>query len=45
MCLETASAFSKGHTDVQALTAAAFLETTDGGIRADYPAIETAIAV
>lgn len=33
------------HADVQALTAAGLLETTDGGIRADYDAIETKIAI
>jgi predicted transcriptional regulator len=31
--------------DVQALTAAGLLESTDGGVRADYDAIETKIAI
>ncbi len=33
------------HADVQALTAAGLIETTDGGVRADYDAIETTIAI
>jgi predicted transcriptional regulator len=33
------------HADVQALTAAGLLESTDGGVRADYDAIETKIAI
>lgn len=33
------------HADVQALTAAGLLEATDGGVRADYDAIETRIAM
>lgn len=33
------------HADVQALTAAGLLEATDGGVRADYDAIETRIAI
>lgn len=33
------------HADVQALTAAGLLEMTDGGVRADYDAIETKIAI
>ena len=33
------------HADVQALTAAGLLEATDSGIRADYDAIETKIAI
>src|SRR5579862_6332336 len=37
--------YSNVHADVQALTAAGLLETTDGGIRADYDAIETRIAI
>jgi len=37
--------YSNVHADVQALTAAGLLDTTDGGIRADYDAIETRIAI
>ncbi|TMI99965.1 MAG: hypothetical protein E6G97_20455 [Alphaproteobacteria bacterium] len=37
--------YSNVHADVQALTSAGLLETTDGGIRADYDAIETRIAI
>ncbi len=33
------------HGDVRALTAAGLLEATDGGVRADYDAIETKIAI
>ena len=33
------------HADVQALTAAGLLEATDAGVRADYDAIETKIAI
>jgi predicted transcriptional regulator len=33
------------HADVQALTTAGLLEATDGGVRADYDAIETKIAI
>jgi predicted transcriptional regulator len=33
------------HADVQALTAAGLLDATDGGVRADYDAIETKIAI
>jgi predicted transcriptional regulator len=33
------------HADVQALTAVGLLEATDGGVRADYDAIETKIAI
>jgi predicted transcriptional regulator len=33
------------HADVQALTAAGLLEATEGGVRADYDAIETKIAI
>jgi predicted transcriptional regulator len=37
--------YSNVHADVQALTAAGLLETADGGLRADYDAIETTIAI
>lgn len=37
--------YSNVHADVQALSAAGLLEVTDGGIRADYDAIETTIAL
>jgi predicted transcriptional regulator len=37
--------YSNVHADVQALTAAGLLDTTDGGLRADYDAIETKIAI
>ena len=37
--------YSNVHADVQALTAAGLLEATDGGVRADYDAIETKIAI
>jgi predicted transcriptional regulator len=37
--------YSNVHSDVQALTAAGLLDTTDGGVRADYDAIETRIAI
>ncbi len=33
------------HGDVQALTGAGLLDTVDGGLRADYDAIETKIAI
>ncbi len=33
------------HADVQVLTAAGLLDATDGGVRADYDAIETKIAI
>lgn len=33
------------HADVQALTGAGLLDTVDGGVRADYDAIETKIAI
>ncbi|MGB8279136.1 MAG: hypothetical protein WCF20_14560 [Methylovirgula sp.] len=33
------------HADVQALTAAGLLDATDGGVRADYDAIEAKIAI
>jgi predicted transcriptional regulator len=37
--------YSNVHTDVQALTAAGLLDATDEGMRADYDAIETRIAI
>jgi predicted transcriptional regulator len=37
--------YSNAHADVQALTAAGLLDATDGGLRADYDAIETKIAI
>src|ERR1700752_4177776 len=37
--------YSNVHADVQALTAAGLLETAEGGLRADYDAIETKIAI
>jgi predicted transcriptional regulator len=37
--------YSNVHADVQALTAAGLLDDTDGGVRADYDAIETTIAI
>jgi predicted transcriptional regulator len=37
--------YSNVHADVQALTAAGLIEAADGGLRADYDAIETRIAV
>src|SRR6202795_2814517 len=37
--------YSNVHADVQALTAAGLLDTTEGGVRADYDAIETKIAI
>ena len=37
--------YSNVHADVQALTAAGLLDTTGGGMRADYDAIETKIAI
>lgn len=37
--------YSNVHADVQALTAAGLLEARDGGVRADYDAIETKIAI
>src|SRR5216683_5445506 len=33
--------YSNVHADVRALAAAGLLDTTDGGLRADYDAIET----
>jgi predicted transcriptional regulator len=37
--------YSNVHADVQALTAAGLLDATDAGVRADYDAIETKIAI
>lgn len=37
--------YSNVHADVQALTAAGLLDATDSGVRADYDAIETKIAI
>jgi predicted transcriptional regulator len=37
--------YSNVHADVQALTAAGLLDATDGGLHADYDAIETKIAI
>ncbi len=37
--------YSNVHADVQALTAAGLLDAVDGGLRADYDAIETKIAI
>jgi len=37
--------YSNVHADVQALAAAGLLDSTDGGLRADYDAIETRIAI
>lgn len=37
--------YSNVHADVQALTAFGLLDTTDDGVRADYDAIETKIAI
>jgi predicted transcriptional regulator len=37
--------YSNVHTDVQALTTAGTLDATDGGVQADYDAIETKIAI
>jgi predicted transcriptional regulator len=37
--------YSNVHADVQALAAVGLLDTTDGGVRADYDAIETKIAI
>ncbi len=37
--------YSNVHADVQALTAAGLLDATGGGVRADYDAIETKIAI
>jgi predicted transcriptional regulator len=37
--------YSNVHADVQALTAAGLLESGENGLRADYDAIETKIAI
>ena len=37
--------YSNVHADVQALTAAGLLDVKDGGVQADYDAIETKIAI
>ena len=37
--------YSNVHADVQALLAAGLLDASDGGVRADYDAIETKIAI
>jgi predicted transcriptional regulator len=37
--------YSNVHADVQALTAAGLLDVTDAGLRADYDAIKTKIAI
>ena len=37
--------YSNVHADVQALTAAGLLDTTEGEMRADYDAIKTKIAI
>ncbi len=37
--------YSNVHGDVQALSSAGLLDTTHGGLRADYDAIETKIAI
>ena len=37
--------YSNVHADVQALAAAGLLDATDSGVRADYDAIETKIAI
>ena len=37
--------YSNVHADVQALTAVGLLDATEGGVRADYDAIETKIAI
>ncbi len=37
--------YSNVHADVQALTAAGLLDATEGGVRVDYDAIETRIAI
>ena len=37
--------YSNVHADVQALTSAGLLEAVGGGVRADYDAIETKIAI
>lgn len=37
--------YSNVHADVQALSTAGLLDASDGGVRADYDAIETKIAI
>ena len=37
--------YSNVHADVQALSDAGLLDASDGGVRADYDAIETRIAI
>ena len=37
--------YSNVHADVQALMEAGLLDTSNGGVRADYDAIETRIAI
>ena len=37
--------YSNVHADVRALAAAGLLDATEGGVRADYDAIETKIAI
>jgi predicted transcriptional regulator len=37
--------YSNVHADVQALAAAGLVDTADGGVQADYDAIETKIAI
>jgi predicted transcriptional regulator len=37
--------YSNVHADVQALTATGLLDTSGGGVRADYDAIETKIVI
>ena len=37
--------YSNVHADVQGLTAAGLVDTTDGGVRADYDTIDTTIQI
>jgi predicted transcriptional regulator len=37
--------YSNVHADVQALTSAGLINPSDGGVRVDYDAIETRIAI
>ena len=37
--------YSNVHADIQALTSAGLLDPSDGGVRVDYDAIETTIAI
>jgi predicted transcriptional regulator len=37
--------YSNVHADVQALTSAGLIDSSDGGVRVDYDAIETRIAI